>query len=80
MAQLLTRDPWRGAAVLRLYGPGLLATVRALPWYVRATPIRRAEWYALEQWRPEALPDVPDTVGAWTEWIDVLFASSRRQN
>lgn len=28
----------------------------------------------------EPLPDVPTTLGAWTEWIEGLFASTRRHN
>jgi|RhiMetdeSRZDD1v2_1073273.scaffolds.fasta_scaffold33951_14 FtsZ-binding cell division protein ZapB len=29
---------------------------------------------------PEPLPDLPDTVGAWTEFVSGFFATHRRQN
>jgi len=60
LAELLDQDPWRGTGVLRTWGPGLLARIRALPWYVRATPIPRDEWVAVEMWD-----------GARGEWVAV---------
>ena len=37
-----------------------MARIRALPWYVRATPIPRDEWVAVEMWD-----------GARGEWVAV---------